>query len=133
MISFEFPAYSPIVKLDLSSPVKGDDINVENELRITLTRDNTQRSYAHKKRSKIIRLDFTGIKKSKRVEIMDFFRGVGSNYILYTDYIPRPIANSNPIQYTFNKWILSLLEDIAPTSIQANKFEFTVVARRWPA
>ena len=131
MITFEYPAYTPTETLTLPSPNKGDQDQFESNMIITLTRDNTQRSYIKKVNSKIIELTFSNIKPSKRDETMVFFRGLGSNYIKYTDYIPRLIPNSHPTEFTFDAWILSLLDDIGMVSTGPNKFEFTVTAERW--
>lgn len=132
MITFEYPAYTPTVTLTLPAPDKGDQDQFESNMIITLTRDNTQRSYVEKVNSKILELSFSDIKPDKRDETMEFFRGLGSNYIKYTDYIPRPVPNSHPTTFTFDAWILSLLENIDMVSTGPNKFEFTVTAERWP-
>lgn len=131
MITFQYPAYTPTVSLILPSPDKGEEDQFDSNMIITLTRDNTQRSYVEKVDSKIIELSFSAIKSDKRDETMDFFRGLGSNYIKYTDYIPRPVVDTNPTVFTFDDWILSLLDNIEMISSGRGLYEFSVNVEKW--
>lgn len=128
MITFQYPAYAPINTLELPSPEKDDSSVLEGQMQIVLTRDNTQRTYVKKAETKILELEFTNIKSKKRDEVVNFFRGLSSNYIRYIDYIPRPIPNSE--LFTFDNWILNLLDEVQLVSIGRN-YEFSIVAERW--
>lgn len=130
MITFQYPAYAPTVTLELSSPEKEDTAILEGQMRVILTRDNTQRTYVKKAETKILELEFI-VTGTKRVEVVNFFRGLGSNYIRYIDYIPRLVPDTDPQEYTFDNWILNLIDDVEPISISRDKYEFTIIAERW--
>lgn len=129
MITFQYPAYTPTISLELPSPEKDDSSILEGQMQIVITRDNTQRTYVKKPETKILELEFTNIKHEKRDEVANFFRGLSSNYIRYIDYIPRSIPDSE--LFTFDNWILNLLDEVQLISIEGNKYEFSIIAERW--
>lgn len=130
MITLQYPAYTPTESLELSSPVKGDNRVQESKMKIVITRDNTQRTYIKDIGTKIMELHFEKICKDDRDLAVAFFRGLSSNYLRYIDYIPR--STSNPNVFTFDNWILNLLEDIEITSSSRGLYEFTILAESWP-
>lgn len=130
MITLQYPAYVPTASLELSSPVKGDNRIQESKMQIVITRDNTQRTYIKDIGTKIMELHFEKICTDDRNLAVAFFRGLSSNYLRYIDYIPRPTAD--PDVFTYDNWILNLLEEIEIIGSSRNLYEFTILAESWP-
>lgn len=130
MITLQYPAYTPTESLELSSPIKGDSRQQESKMQIVITRDNTQRSYIKDIGTKIMELHFERICTDDRNLAVTFFRGLSSNYLRYIDYIPR--STTNPNVFTYDNWILNLLEDIEIVSSGRDMYEFTIFAESWP-